>query len=84
MSPEDTFPQVFDVLEQQGRAASLADAVIKIMLSQLPADISYQPLEWKDVAVNPDPTQSIDGTHSNNKGMDFMPTISLHSSQKDF
>uniref|UniRef100_A0A0K0D7E5 Secreted protein n=1 Tax=Angiostrongylus cantonensis TaxID=6313 RepID=A0A0K0D7E5_ANGCA len=47
--------QVFDVVAQKNRAAGLPDAIIGIILSQLSANISYQPLECQDVAVNPDP-----------------------------
>lgn len=46
---------VFDVVAQKNRAAGLPDAIIGIILSQLSANISYQPLECQDVAVNPDP-----------------------------
>ncbi|KAJ1366045.1 hypothetical protein KIN20_026560 [Parelaphostrongylus tenuis] len=43
---------VFDVLEQQGRAAGLSDFIITSILNQLNVTINYTPLECKDVAVN--------------------------------
>ncbi|KAJ1370931.1 hypothetical protein KIN20_032758 [Parelaphostrongylus tenuis] len=43
---------VFDVLEQQGRAAGLPDTITAAILNQLTVNISYQPLECKDVEVN--------------------------------
>ncbi|KAJ1357693.1 hypothetical protein KIN20_015887 [Parelaphostrongylus tenuis] len=46
---------VLDVLEQQGRSALLPDAIISTILSQLSVQVTYEPLECKDVAVNQDP-----------------------------
>ncbi|VDM52617.1 unnamed protein product [Angiostrongylus costaricensis] len=46
---------VFDVLEQQGRAAGLSDPIIQIILDQLTVNIMYQPLECNTVGVNPRP-----------------------------
>ncbi|KAJ1364879.1 hypothetical protein KIN20_025068 [Parelaphostrongylus tenuis] len=43
---------VSDVLEQQGRAAGLPDAIIVAILNQLTVTINYAPLECKDVEVN--------------------------------
>ncbi|KAJ1370096.1 hypothetical protein KIN20_031746 [Parelaphostrongylus tenuis] len=43
---------VFDVLEQQGRAAGLPDFIIMSILNQLNVTINYTPLECKDVAIN--------------------------------
>ncbi|KAJ1369462.1 hypothetical protein KIN20_030931 [Parelaphostrongylus tenuis] len=43
---------VFDVLEQQGRAAGLPDFIIAAILNQLDVTINYTPLECKDVEVN--------------------------------
>ncbi|KAJ1357065.1 hypothetical protein KIN20_015093 [Parelaphostrongylus tenuis] len=40
---------VFDVLEQQGRAAGLPDSIIKSILNQLTVNITYSPLECKDI-----------------------------------
>ncbi|KAJ1360309.1 hypothetical protein KIN20_019242 [Parelaphostrongylus tenuis] len=44
---------VFDVLEQQGRAAGLPDFIIASILNQLTVGITYPPLECKRVVVNP-------------------------------
>ncbi|VDM58796.1 unnamed protein product [Angiostrongylus costaricensis] len=46
---------VFDVLEQQGRAAGLSDPIIQIILSQLTVNIRYEPLECKSIVVDPMP-----------------------------
>ncbi|KAJ1348012.1 hypothetical protein KIN20_003220 [Parelaphostrongylus tenuis] len=44
---------VFDVLEQQGRNALLPDAIISTILGQLAVNITYEPLECKDVEKDP-------------------------------
>ncbi|KAJ1360661.1 hypothetical protein KIN20_019690 [Parelaphostrongylus tenuis] len=44
---------VFDVLEQQGRAAGLSEFIITSILNQLTVNITYTPLECKNLAVNP-------------------------------
>ncbi|KAJ1353544.1 hypothetical protein KIN20_010189 [Parelaphostrongylus tenuis] len=44
---------VFDVLEQQGRAAGLPDFIITSILNQITVNITYAPLECKRVVVNP-------------------------------
>ncbi|KAJ1351365.1 hypothetical protein KIN20_007356, partial [Parelaphostrongylus tenuis] len=44
---------VFDVLEQQGRAAGLPDFIIMSILDQLKVNISYTPLECPLVSINP-------------------------------
>ncbi|KAJ1358882.1 hypothetical protein KIN20_017437 [Parelaphostrongylus tenuis] len=46
---------VFDVLEQQSRSALLHDAIISTILGQLTLQVTYEPLECKDVAVNQNP-----------------------------
>ncbi|KAJ1364967.1 hypothetical protein KIN20_025166 [Parelaphostrongylus tenuis] len=51
---------VFNVLEQQGRAAGLPDFIISSILNQLTVNINYAPLECKDVVVNhPNPAADI-------------------------
>ncbi|KAJ1355876.1 hypothetical protein KIN20_013440 [Parelaphostrongylus tenuis] len=42
-----------DVLEQQGRNALLSDAIISSILGQLTVNITYEPLECKDVQKDP-------------------------------
>ncbi|KAJ1361497.1 hypothetical protein KIN20_020762 [Parelaphostrongylus tenuis] len=44
---------VYDVLEQQGRAAGLQDLIMTTILNQLTVNITYTPLECKRVAANP-------------------------------
>ncbi|KAJ1360327.1 hypothetical protein KIN20_019263 [Parelaphostrongylus tenuis] len=44
---------VFDVLEQQGRAAGLPDFMITSILNQLTVNINYTPLDCKRVEVSP-------------------------------
>ncbi|VDM62393.1 unnamed protein product [Angiostrongylus costaricensis] len=46
---------VFDVLEQQGRAAGLPDPIIQAILDQLTVKITYQPLRCDSISVNPMP-----------------------------
>ncbi|KAJ1358007.1 hypothetical protein KIN20_016307 [Parelaphostrongylus tenuis] len=46
---------VFDALEQQGRRALLPDATISAILSQLTVQVTYEPLECKDVQKDPKP-----------------------------
>ncbi|KAJ1346076.1 hypothetical protein KIN20_000764 [Parelaphostrongylus tenuis] len=41
---------IFDVLEQQSRSALLPDAITPATLHQLIVQITYEPLEFKDVA----------------------------------
>ncbi|KAJ1348496.1 hypothetical protein KIN20_003809 [Parelaphostrongylus tenuis] len=52
---------VIDVLEQQGRAAGLADTIISAILDQLTVQISYEPQECKEVAVNADLVAGFNG-----------------------
>ncbi|KAJ1360655.1 hypothetical protein KIN20_019685 [Parelaphostrongylus tenuis] len=44
---------VYDVLEQQGRAAGLPDFIIRTILNQLSVNITYTPLECERVVANP-------------------------------
>ncbi|KAJ1350260.1 hypothetical protein KIN20_006002 [Parelaphostrongylus tenuis] len=46
---------VTDVLDQQGRAALLPDAVISMILGQLTIQVTYEPLECKEVFVDKAP-----------------------------
>ncbi|KAJ1349281.1 hypothetical protein KIN20_004767 [Parelaphostrongylus tenuis] len=43
---------VTDVLDQQGRAALLTDAVISMILGQLTIQVTYEPVECKVVFVD--------------------------------
>ncbi|KAJ1364423.1 hypothetical protein KIN20_024518 [Parelaphostrongylus tenuis] len=52
---------VFDVLEQQGRAAGLSDSIISSILNQLTVNITYSPLECKGIEVSPGPMVEIMG-----------------------
>ncbi|KAJ1348010.1 hypothetical protein KIN20_003218 [Parelaphostrongylus tenuis] len=44
--------QVFNVLEQQGRSALLSHAIISNILGQLMVQVSYDPLECKEVETD--------------------------------
>ncbi|KAJ1348495.1 hypothetical protein KIN20_003807 [Parelaphostrongylus tenuis] len=52
---------VIDVLEQQGRTAGFDDAMISAIFGQLSVQISYEPQECKEVAVNADLLAGISG-----------------------
>ncbi|KAJ1351490.1 hypothetical protein KIN20_007504 [Parelaphostrongylus tenuis] len=46
-------PEVFDVLERQGRSALLPEAVISAILGHLKARVTYAPIQCQDVVLNP-------------------------------